>query len=82
MINRAVALAETTDFLLIRGDVLRDRAEVLKLAGQSARAVRDLELAITLYERKGIRVSAAAARRLHHGLVRKATLPAASATSV
>lgn len=62
MVDRAHTLALETDFLLIRGDALRDRAEVLALAGDEARARGDLEAAIALYERKGIRTSATAAR--------------------
>jgi DNA-binding SARP family transcriptional activator/class 3 adenylate cyclase len=62
MVDRAHTLALQTDFLLIQGDARRDRSEVLALAGDEARARGDLEAAIALYERKGIRTSATAAR--------------------
>ena len=66
--DAAVALAERTDFLLLRGDALIDRAEVRRALGQTADAVADLDDAIRLYERKGVAVSAAAARRLRESL--------------
>ena len=50
----AVEVAQQTDFLLIQGDALRDRAEVLELAGEPELAVDDLDAAIVLFERKGI----------------------------
>jgi tetratricopeptide (TPR) repeat protein len=61
--NSAVALASETDFLMVHADALRDRAEVLTGLGRHELAAHDLDAAIALYERKGMRVSARAARR-------------------
>ena len=61
--NSAVALASETDFLMVHADALRDRAEVLTSLGRREPAAHDLDAAIALYERKGMRVSARAARR-------------------
>jgi DNA-binding SARP family transcriptional activator len=58
----AVAAAEGTDFLMLHADALRDRAEVLTLLDRPDLAASDLENAIRLYERKGIRPAAIAAR--------------------
>ena len=63
MANSAVSLAAGTDFLMLHGDALRDRAEVLNLMDKPNLAARDLEQATVLYERKGIRPAAEAARR-------------------
>jgi class 3 adenylate cyclase/tetratricopeptide (TPR) repeat protein len=49
--REAVARAEETDMLNLRGDALLELAHVLKLAGKDARA--ELEQALALYERKG-----------------------------
>jgi class 3 adenylate cyclase/tetratricopeptide (TPR) repeat protein len=67
--NSAVALADGTDFLMMRGDALVDRAEVQASLGRPARAASDLEQAAALYERKGILGSADAARRAARALV-------------
>jgi hypothetical protein len=69
-----VALARETDFLMLHADALGDRAEVLAILNRPEQAARDLEQAIVLYERKGIRVAAEAARRSHR-------LPASGATA-
>ncbi len=61
--NSAVELAGDTDYLMLRGDALSDRAEVLAESGRLDAAERDLEQAITLYDQKGIGLSAGAARR-------------------
>jgi tetratricopeptide (TPR) repeat protein len=66
--DSAVAQAQQTDFLLIHGDALRDRAEVLVFAGEPERALDDLGMAVTLFERKGIVALAAKARALQGGL--------------
>ena len=59
----AVRLADGTDFLMMRGDALTDRAEVLAILGHVAPAGADLEAASVLYERKGIGATANLARR-------------------
>ena len=58
----AVAIAAATDFLVIHGDALRDRAEVLTISGRPEEAVDELRRAIALYERKDARALAEAAR--------------------
>jgi DNA-binding SARP family transcriptional activator len=63
LVSSAVAMAAETDFLMLHGDVLCDRAEVLAAAGAPEPAAADLERAIALYERKGNAVSADAAGR-------------------
>ena len=60
----AVALAETTDFLVMWGDALSDLAEVLCVAGRPDEAAPPLQDALRLYERKGSVVAAARARAL------------------
>jgi hypothetical protein len=56
----AVARAEETDALDLRGDALLSLAQVLALAGKDARP--ELEQALALYERKGNLVMAERAR--------------------
>ncbi len=63
LVSSAVTMAAETDFLMLHGDVLCDRAEVLAAAGAPEPAAADLERAIALYERKGNAVSADAAGR-------------------
>ena len=63
LVSSAVAMAAETDFLMLHGDVLCDRAEVLAATGAPEPAAADLERAIALYERKGNAVSADAAGR-------------------
>ncbi len=60
----AVALAETSDYLNMRGDICLDAAEVHRLAGDPEQAKRHLRKAIHVYDRKGNRSAAARARRL------------------
>ncbi len=55
--DTAVMLARQTDFLLHYGAALSDRAEVMTLLGRPDRAARDLETALAVYARKGIRAS-------------------------
>jgi tetratricopeptide (TPR) repeat protein len=78
LVNSGVALAQETDFLMQHADALSDRAEVLAILGRPEQAVRDLAQAIALYERKGIRVSADAARRTQRSLASSSTAPIAS----
>jgi DNA-binding SARP family transcriptional activator len=66
--SSAVALAGATDMLMFHADALRDRAEVMSLVNRPAEALRDLESAIELYERKGASVAVSTARRLHSSL--------------
>ena len=61
--NSAVELAAGTDYLMLHGDALTDRAEVWALSGVLDAAERDLEQAISLYEQKGMLTAANAARR-------------------
>ena len=51
--GEAVALAETTQFPIAQADARMDLAEVLALAGQTERAIAELERAAALYQRKG-----------------------------
>jgi DNA-binding SARP family transcriptional activator/tetratricopeptide (TPR) repeat protein len=59
----AVMLAEATDFLMLHGDALSDRAEVMAQLGRTESAMRDLEQATGVYHRKGIVLSAEGRRR-------------------
>jgi ATP/maltotriose-dependent transcriptional regulator MalT len=61
--REAVRLAEPTDMLTIRADALVDLAEVLNLRGPSAEADAAAGEGLSLYDRKGDRVSAARVRR-------------------
>ncbi|HEX6699176.1 MAG TPA: BTAD domain-containing putative transcriptional regulator [Gaiellaceae bacterium] len=60
--QEAVALAERSDFLDLRGNALMDLSEVLWLRSRPADAAAAAESALALYRRKGNRVSAARAR--------------------
>ncbi|MGZ4245289.1 MAG: BTAD domain-containing putative transcriptional regulator [Solirubrobacteraceae bacterium] len=59
----AVRLADETDFLMMRGDALTDRAEVLTVLDKPQEAGADLAAATELYERKGISAAVNPARR-------------------
>ncbi len=63
----AVAIGEPTDYLFMRGDSLRDLAEVLLLAGRRDAAASPADAALELYERKGDLVSATNVRDLLSG---------------
>ena len=52
--REAVAQAETTDMLWVRGDAWSDLAEVLELGGDAAGAAAALERALAEYEQKGV----------------------------
>jgi tetratricopeptide (TPR) repeat protein len=56
--REAIAFAAASDFLNAHGDAFVDLAEVLELAGRVGEAVRAVERAIDLYDRKGNVVSA------------------------
>jgi tetratricopeptide (TPR) repeat protein len=51
--GEAVALAETIQNPVTQADACTDLAEVLEMAGQTERAIAELERAAALYERKG-----------------------------
>jgi tetratricopeptide (TPR) repeat protein len=55
--DEAVALAETTQAPIVEADARMDLAEVLAIAGQTARATSELERAAALYQRKGATAS-------------------------
>jgi predicted ATPase/class 3 adenylate cyclase len=61
--RHAVALAEETDLLNIRGDTLADYAEVLALDGRYIEAAAAFERAADLFERKGNSTSLQLVRR-------------------
>jgi len=61
--QEAARIARGTDHLTLRGDVLTSLAEVLHLAGKTAEAVRAVEEAVEVHERKGNVVSAGRARQ-------------------
>jgi tetratricopeptide (TPR) repeat protein len=58
----AVEFAATSDFLLAHADALSDLGEVYEVAGERQEAIRALEGAIELYERKGNVLMANASR--------------------
>jgi class 3 adenylate cyclase/tetratricopeptide (TPR) repeat protein len=60
----AVALAATTDFLVVRADALADRAEVMLAAGRIEEAEAAEAEAMTLYDQKGAVAAADRAARL------------------
>ena len=68
----AVTLAEETDLLMVHGAALEDRADVTAALGRPAEAMADLDRAIALYQRKGMRASADAARHARVSLARLA----------
>jgi class 3 adenylate cyclase/tetratricopeptide (TPR) repeat protein len=75
----AVALAETTDFLPLRGDTLMAHAEVARRAGKRRPAVASIEAAINLYEQKGNVASARKARSMLRQLAGSIAEPGVSA---
>lgn len=60
--DRAVALAGATDFLMLEGDALGDRAETFAILNRAKKADADWRAAAALYERKGITVPPGSAR--------------------
>ena len=60
--REAVAMAEETDFLVLRGDACMDLAEVLRVLGRPGDAEPAVEQALGLYEQKQNVVSAGRAR--------------------
>jgi RNase H-fold protein (predicted Holliday junction resolvase) len=52
--REAVEIAEATDMLQATGDTYLYLAEVLRLAGRTEEAVDSLEVALALFERKGV----------------------------
>jgi tetratricopeptide (TPR) repeat protein len=71
----AVALAATTDFLVVRADSLVDRAEVMIAAGRTEDAEAAEAEALALYAQKGARAAADRACRLLSGARSHATPP-------
>jgi hypothetical protein len=57
-----VAIAEATDYLVLRADAVSDLAEVHRRAGRGGEAIRALSTALGLYERKGNVASAGKTR--------------------
>jgi tetratricopeptide (TPR) repeat protein len=62
--DEAVALAEQTENLNLRGDTLLDRAHILRTCEREHDAAEDVDAALALYERKGNLVMAERASRL------------------
>jgi tetratricopeptide (TPR) repeat protein len=62
----AVAIAEPTDMLTMRGDALLDQAAVLAAAGRPANAARAAAAALELYRAKGHRPGVALAEAALH----------------
>jgi len=60
--REAVALAERADFMLAHAEAAADLGEVLELAGKPEEAIRALESAASIYERKGVVIAATLAR--------------------
>lgn len=61
--GEAVDMSETSDFLILKGDILMAFAEVLRRASDSAAAEQAARKALDLYEQKGATVLAGRARR-------------------
>jgi class 3 adenylate cyclase/tetratricopeptide (TPR) repeat protein/type II secretory pathway predicted ATPase ExeA len=70
-----VEMVRHTDFLMLHGDALCARADVLARLGRPGQAVADLEEAAVLFERKGIRPAVGGVRRALHTLVPDAATP-------
>ena len=62
--REAVALADETDFTVLRGDAFMDLADVLRTAGRETESRAFAEQALELYEQKGNVVAAGRARRI------------------
>ena len=62
--REAVALAEETDFTVLRADAFMDLAEVLRTAGRENESEPFVAQALELYEQKGNVVAAGGARRI------------------
>jgi DNA-binding SARP family transcriptional activator len=73
LVCSAVAMAADTDFLMLHGDALCDRAEVLVATGALEPAAAILERAVEVYARKGNVVSADAAARSMAAITAAAT---------
>jgi predicted ATPase/DNA-binding SARP family transcriptional activator len=64
LVREAVALADETDFAVLRGDAFMDLADVLRTAGRETESAAFAEQALELYEQKGNVVAAERARRI------------------
>ncbi len=62
--REAVALADETDFTVLRGDAFMDLADVLLTAGRETESTAFAKQALKLYEQKGNVVAAERARRI------------------
>ena len=62
--REAVALADETDFTVLRADAFMDLAEVLRTAGRANESASFVAQALELYEQKGNVVAAGRARRI------------------
>jgi hypothetical protein len=71
--RQAVRLADSTDFLQLRGFALVELAEVLERRGNVGDSRRSLDEALQLFERKGNVVSAEDTRRRLDGRVAAST---------
>jgi hypothetical protein len=60
----AVALADETDFTVLRADAFMDLAEVLRTTGRDIESAPLVDQALGLYEQKGNVVAAGRARRI------------------
>jgi DNA-binding SARP family transcriptional activator len=63
LVEEALRFARLTDSLNLKGDVLMDAAEVLRLNGDVVGATSQIRKAINAYDRKGNRAAAQKARR-------------------
>ena len=70
LVREAVAIGESSDFLLAQADALMDLAEVLRLAGRTEEAISALEQAICRHEQKGNISAVVRARTELEGLTR------------
>ena len=62
--REAVALADETDFTVLRGDAFMDLADVLRTAGRETESTAFAKQALELYEQKGNVVAVERARRI------------------
>ena len=62
--REAVALADETDFTVLRADACMDLAEVLRTAGRETEFAPVVAQALELYEQKGNVVAASRTRRI------------------
>ena len=73
--QKALRLAEPTDFLNMRGQAYMDMGEVMRLAGRPSEAAAAVAKAVELYEQKGNTVAAGSARAAQSELSAAAAAP-------